>query len=305
MKTIVIVSKDVVLNNAIDRKLQGLYQNVILSNMPSALDYIYNSIPDLVVINVLQDESQCVDILNDLKTDPMFHQLPVLAILPERFDIGCWDDLLIEDYIWYNDFERDFLTRVRLSIVRSERNEEINPLTRLPGNISINKEIHARIDKNEAFAFGYADLDYFKPFNDRYGFSRGDEVIKMTGRIILGVVKSKQPQGSFVGHVGGDDFVFIIDPAMIEEAASEIIKAFDSLITGLYDPEDLKQGFIKSVDRKGKASSFPVMSISIGITDTRRTFSHYGEVTELAAEMKKFAKQFKGSCYKTDKRNGN
>lgn len=302
MKTIVIVSQNIVLNNAIDRKLQGLYHNVILSNMPSALDYIYNSIPDLVVINILQEEPHAVDVLNDLKTDPMFHQLPVLAILPERFDISTWEDLLIEDYIWCNDFDRDFLARVRLSIARSERNEEINPLTRLPGNISINKEIHARIDKHEDFAFGYADLDHFKPFNDRYGFSRGDEVIKMTGRIILGIVKSKQPQGSFVGHVGGDDFVFIIDPAMVEEAASEIIKAFDSLITGLYDPEDLKQGFIRSVDRKGNASSFPVMSMSIGITDTRRTFSHYGEVTELAAEMKKFAKQFKGSCFKTDKR---
>ena len=99
------------------------------------------------------------------------------------------------------------------------------------------------------------------------------------------------------------DFVFIIDIDLVEEAAAEIIKAFDSLITGCYDREDSTQGFIESFDRKGKASHFSVMGISIGIAEARsHHFSHYGEVTELASEMKKFAKQFKGSCFQSDRR---
>ena len=303
MKTVVVVCKDVVLNNVIARRLKDIYQVVAFNNMPSALDYIYNSIPNLIVMSITDDDPVGQNVLNDLKSDPMFQQLPVLAVLPEKFTITDWARLLVEDYIRRPDLEADFLARVNLSILRSERIVEINPLTRLPGNISINKEIQERIDGKKEFAFGYADLDYFKPFNDRYGFSRGDEVIKMTGRIILGVIKSKQPQGSFIGHVGGDDFVFIIDTALVEEAATEIIKAFDSLITGLYDNADLKQGFIKSFDRSGKASQFPVMGISIGITETRaRAFTHYGEITEIAADMKKFAKRFTGSCYKTDQR---
>ena len=280
-----------------------IYQTVTFNNMPSALDYIYNSIPNLIIMSIADDDPTGVNVLNDLKSDPMFHQLPVLAVLPEKFSIADWGQLLVEDYIRRPDLETDFIARVNLSILRSERIVEINPLTRLPGNISINKEIQERIDGKKEFAFGYADLDFFKPFNDRYGFSRGDEVIKMTGRIILGVIKSQQPQYSFVGHVGGDDFVFIIDIGIVEEAAAEIIKAFDSLIPGMYDPADLKQGFIKSFDRKGKASQFPVMGISIGIAETRsRAFTHYGEITEIAADMKKFAKQFTGSCYKTDRR---
>jgi len=303
MKTVVVVCKDVVLNNVIERCLKDIYQVVAFNNMPSALDYIYNSIPNLIVMSITDDDSVGRNVLNDLKSDPMFQQLPVLAVLPEKFTITDWANLLVEDYIRRPDLAADFMARVNLSILRSERIVEINPLTRLPGNISINKEIQERIDGKKEFAFGYADLDYFKPFNDRYGFSRGDEVIKMTGRIILGVIKSKQPQGSFIGHVGGDDFVFIIDTALVEEAATEIIKAFDSLITGLYDHADLKQGFIKSFDRAGKASQFPVMGISIGITETRnRAFTHYGEITEIAADMKKFAKRFTGSCYKTDQR---
>jgi diguanylate cyclase (GGDEF)-like protein len=303
MKTVVVVCKDVVLNNVIERRLKDIYQVVIFNNMPSALDYIYNSIPNLIVMSITDDDPVGRNVLNDLKSDPMFQQLPVLAVLPEEFMITDWARLLVEDYIRRPDIEADFMARVNLSILRSERIVEINPLTRLPGNISINKEIQERIDAKKEFAFGYADLDYFKPFNDRYGFSRGDEVIKMTGRIILGVIKSKQPQGSFIGHVGGDDFVFIIDTPLVAEAATEIIKAFDSLIIGLYDHADLKQGFIKSFDRGGKASQFPVMGISIGITETRnRAFTHYGEITEIAADMKKFAKRFTGSCYRTDQR---
>jgi diguanylate cyclase (GGDEF)-like protein len=303
MKTIVVVCKDIVLTNTIDRTLKNSYQRVIFSSISSALDYIYNSIPDLIVINVLNDDSLTINILKDLKTDPMFHQLPVLAILPDHFNLSNWNDLLIEDFIWRGDLENDFILRVNLCITRSERIVEINPLTRLPGNISINRELQERITRNQDFSFGYADLDFFKPFNDRYGFSRGDEVIKITGRLILNIVKNKQPQGSFVGHVGGDDFVYIIDSELAEEAATEIIKAFDSIIPTFYDSEDSTQRFIKSFDRKGKASKFPIMGISIGITETvARSFTHYGEITELAAEMKKFAKQSPGSCFKSDKR---
>jgi diguanylate cyclase (GGDEF)-like protein len=303
MKTIVVVCKDIALTNVIKRTLQSSYSSVVFSSMPSALDYIYNSTPDLIVINILHDDPLAISILNDLKADPMFHQLPVLAILPEHFNLFNWDDLIIEDFIWKADLDKDFLLRVNLCIMRSTRIVEINPLTRLPGNISINRELQDRISRNENFSFGYADLDFFKPFNDRYGFSRGDEVIKITGRLILNIVKNKNPQRSFVGHVGGDDFVFISDIAVAEDAAAEIIKAFDSIIPTFYDSEDAAQGFIKSFDRKGKASTFPIMSISIGITETRaRTLSHYGEIIELASEMKKFAKQFKGSCFKSDKR---
>jgi diguanylate cyclase (GGDEF)-like protein len=303
MKTVVVICKDAALNDAIKQGMKDTYEVAAFNDMPSALDYIYNSIPNLIVMSIGDDDHAGIHVLNDLKSDPMFHQLPVLAVLPEKLMIADWKNLLVEDFIRRQDLEADFAARANLSILRSERIVEVNPLTRLPGNISINREIQQRIDNNKEFAFGYADLDFFKPFNDHYGFSRGDEVIKMTGRIILGVIKSRQPEESFIGHIGGDDFVFIMDAALMEEAAGEIIQAFDSLIPGMYDPADLKQGFIQSLDRKGNASQFPVMCISIGLTETRnRVFAHYGEITEIAAEMKKLAKQFKGSCYKSDRR---
>ena len=193
--------------------------------------------------------------------------------------------------------------RARLCILRAERVVEVNPLTRLPGNTSINRTIQQLIDKGVVFGVGYADLDNFKPFNDHYGFTRGDEVIKMTGRLILNIVKNRQPAGSFVGHIGGDDFIFIMDAELIDATASEMVAAFDRIISTFYDGAEKEAGGIVATDRQGNPRSFPFISLSIGITSNRnRLFSHYGEVTEAVSEMKRYAKRTKGSCYRSDKR---
>ncbi|MEA3486555.1 MAG: diguanylate cyclase [Thermodesulfobacteriota bacterium] len=303
MKTIVVVCQDIVLINFISKTLKGLYETVIFSNIQSALDYIYNSIPNLLIIDFNANDSISINILHNFKEDPIFNQLPVLAVLPDQMLLSAWDFLSVEDYIWKADIERDILARVNLSILRSERIVEINPLTRLPGNISINRQIQNRLDRNEEFAFAYADLDYFKPFNDKYGFSRGDEVIKITGRLILNTVKNKQPRNSFTGHIGGDDFIYLMDSNLVDEASQEIIDAFDRIIPTFYDPPDKEKGCIESFDRWGNKRIFDIMNISIGITNTNSgVFSHYGEITESGSEMKKHAKQFKGSCYKSDRR---
>ncbi len=303
MKRVVVVSQDIILTNVIYRALRDLYKTFVFSNIRSALDYIYNFMPDLMILAVAMDDLSTVDILNTLKQDPMFNQLPVLAILPDQFMFSGEDYFFAEDYIWKSDLERDLVTRVNLGILRSRRVVEINPLTRLPGNIAINRQIQCMLDKDLDFALAYADLDHFKPFNDYYGFSRGDEVIKITGRLILNIVKNRQPHDSFVGHIGGDDFVYLMDLDLIEETSQEIIDTFDRVIRNFYDPEDRTKDFIESLDRQRYIRRFPIITISIGITKVKAAaFSHYGEVTERVSEMKRYAKKFEGSCYRLDKR---
>ena len=271
--------------------------------MSAAVGSIYNAPPDLIVIDLRRDDTFSMSVLSNLKQDPMFSHLPVLAILQEEEGLPPWDILFTEDYIWRPDLERDIHPRVDLAILRSERIAEVNPLTRLPGNISINKQIQGRIDREQIFALAYLDLDQFKPYNDKYGFSRGDEVIKMSGRLILNMVRDKQPLDSFVGHVGGDDFVFVMEPLLAAEASEEIIEAFDRIVPTFYDPEDRIRGYVESMDRMGNAKTFPLITVSIGVADNRyRAVSHYGEIVEVASEMKKFAKNFEGSCYRVDKR---
>ncbi len=303
MKSIVVISKDIIILKTLEVVFKSLYKTAVFNNIQFALDYIYNSMPDLVIIDINTDDSASINILSNLKEDPIFYQLPVLAVLSDQPGPITWDFLPVEDYIHKADFERDMLTRVKLSIIRAERVVEINPLTKLPGNISINRQIQARLDKHEVFALAYADLDHFKPFNDKYGFSRGDEVIRITGRLVLNIVKNKQHKNSFVGHIGGDDFIFIMDLNLIEETSIEIINNFDRIISTFYDNDDRVRGHIESCDRHGLLKSFDIMSISIGITDTKAgNFPHYGEITERASEMKKYAKQFIGSCYRLDRR---
>lgn len=306
MKKIVVVSQDPLLTNLADRLLSPHFLTIILGGMVSAIDSIYTDIPNLVIVDIAPGDEATVESINNLKEDPMFNQLPILAAIGDRLPVAQWEELLIEDYLRKGDLERDLLSRVGLAVSRSERVVEINPLTRLPGNISINRQIEDRLERSEAFAFAYADLDYFKPFNDKYGFSRGDEVIKVTGRLILNIVKSKQPRGSFIGHVGGDDFVFLMETELIEATCRDIIRAFDQIIPTLYDPEDRERGGVESVSRQGTAGFFPFIGISIGITDTAvRSFSHFGELTGAASEMKHVAKKMKGSYYSIDRRRGN
>ncbi|MBN1613830.1 MAG: diguanylate cyclase [Deltaproteobacteria bacterium] len=303
MKTVVIVSQDIVIVNLAEGILKKLYYTIVFTSIQAALDYIYNSIPSLVVVDIELDDSTTVGIINDLKDDPIFSQLPFLAILSDTSLLKDLAAVFVEDYLWEKDLGGELLARVNLAIDRSERIVEINPLTHLPGNISINRQIEERLENGVLFAFAYADLDFFKPFNDKYGFSRGDEVIKITGRIILNVVKNRQRQGSFVGHIGGDDFVYIMDIQQIEETSQEIIDSFNRLIPSFYDLEDRNAGFIASLDRRGKKNRFPIMGISIGITDNQyRKYFHYGELTEAASEMKKHAKKSRGSSYSIDKR---
>jgi diguanylate cyclase (GGDEF)-like protein len=302
-KTLVIISQDIALKSMMEGLLSDIHDVVVFSNVQSAIDFIYNTIPNLIIIDLTIYDNRVVGILNNLKGDPIFSQLPVIGILCDSHEDFQLGSIMIEDYIHRSDLERDISARVNLSIVRSERVVEINPLTRLPGNISINRQIQERLDRSQAFAVAYADLDNFKPFNDNYGFSRGDEMIRVTGRLILNIVKNRQSQESFVGHIGGDDFIYITDLGLVEEITNEIIEAFDRIVPTFYDAEDREKGYLKSVDRQGNIKIYPIITISIGITHNKlKNVSHYGEITGVASEMKRFAKTFQGSCFKIDQR---
>ncbi|TAN40944.1 MAG: diguanylate cyclase [Nitrospirae bacterium] len=303
MKTVVAVSKDMVLSGIVDRMLKDHFNIINFSDIESSLDYIYNSMPDMLVFDGISASPNAVRMLNELKNDPIFGQLPVLMLVPDDFFVADWELFFAEDYLRTRDVEKDLLDRIRLCLHRAERVVEVNPLTRLPGNIAISKQVQARLDKGDAFALAYADLDYFKPYNDKYGFSRGDEVLKMVGRLVMNMVKGRQPSGSFVGHIGGDDFTFMMDSNLVEQVAIDILDNFDRIITTFYDPEDRAKNNIVSIDREGQVKTFPFISLSIGIAhNSGAKFTHYGEIIEVASEMKKYAKHADGSCFRVDRR---
>ena len=180
---------------------------------------------------------------------------------------------------------------------------DASPLTRLPGGIAIENVLKRRLESEHRFAFCVLDLDNFKAFNDHYGYAHGNDVIKETARIIEDAVKAKGAPEDFVGHIGGDDFVVITTPAMMREVSEEIVRQFDGRIPDFYDEGDRKKGFIFGKTRYGEAMRFPLMTISIAIvTNEQHKLSNPIETSELAAELKDYAKTIARSVYVVDKR---
>jgi GGDEF domain-containing protein len=240
----------------------------------------------------------------ELRADPFLGRLPLIILVRDiRVNDLDWATLGVDDYIAVPYRPDEVPQRVRLCLSRLERSLDANPLTRLPGNSTILHETTAHIDSRAPFALAYLDIDNFKSFNDRYGYARGDEVLVVTCRILTTVVSELAGTDGFVGHVGGDDFVFMSAPHTMEAICQTLIKRFDLVIPDFYDPEDRQTGFIDSVDRRGNHERFPIMSLSIAVvTNEHRTISHPGDVSKIASELKKIAKNRPGSVYVTDHR---
>ncbi len=184
-----------------------------------------------------------------------------------------------------------------------EQDRGANPLTGLPGNITIAQEIDRRLKNNEQMAIVYADLDNFKAYNDKYGFTRGDDVILYTRDCFLEASKALADKRIFNGHEGGDDFVAVLPYELWEPYCKAIIGFFDHDITQFYNDTDAKNGYIESVSRLGERMRFPLMTISLAVVSNHlRAFTSHVELVTVAAEMKKVAKKMEGSSYAIDRR---
>ena len=182
-------------------------------------------------------------------------------------------------------------------------NLDANPLTKLPGNLAIEKELLTRLNDTEKFSFCLVDLDNFKAFNDRYGYARGSDIIKWLGEALTGIKKELGSPHDFLGHIGGDDFVIICSPERVQTICEKIIQEFDRGIVSFYDPDDLKKGFIVSVDRNDNPAIFGIMTVSIAVVNTDRTLIREPkEVALKVTELKQYAKTFAKSLYIMDRR---
>lgn len=184
-----------------------------------------------------------------------------------------------------------------------QRYLDASPLTRLPGNLAIEHVLKGKMDRGENFALCYIDLDDFKAFNDKYGYAKGSDLIKMTGEVVYRAKDKYAGQQDFVGHIGGDDFVLITSPDKVELVCQAIINEFDRLISEYYLAEDRAKGFITGTDRYGVKRRFPIMSISIAVvSDVRRSFTSPIEIARVATEIKDYVKSLPGSNYLIDRR---
>ncbi len=184
-----------------------------------------------------------------------------------------------------------------------QRYLDASPLTRLPGNLAIEQVLKDKMNRGERFALCYIDLDDFKAYNDKYGYAKGSDLIKMTGEVVYRAKDEHADKQDFVGHIGGDDFVLITSPDKVEKVCQTIISDFDRSIPQFYHPEDREKGYIEGVDRYGVLRRFSLMSISIAVvSDVKRSFKSPVEIAKVATEIKDYVKSLPGSNYLIDRR---
>ena len=245
-----------------------------------------------------------IDLVRAIKANAFLSIVPVILYHPEppvNIVVAAYENGA-EDFIHGEWLDKLVQVRIRRVIERNHRDLSINPSTLLPGPSMIEREIQRQIDMAAEFAVCYADLDNFKAYNDYYGYSYGDKIIRMTGKIIKDIVFEACREG-FVGHIAGDDFIFVIPRDLVETTCMWIIKTFDAMIPFRYEPEDRERGHITTVGRRGTVENYSLLTISIAVViNENGMFSHIGELSRMLAELKKATKQMSGSNYMIERR---
>ena len=306
--TILVVDDDEQLRCVISTNLELAGYNVELStDGEDALARVEDALPDLILLDVRMPLLDGFATSRRLRShpNPTVASVPIVMLTargePEDKVLGF--DAGADDYITKPFGPAELLARVRARIVRHESDSSLSPLTRLPGNISIEAELRRRIAGEKPFAVLYLDLDNFKAFNDVYGFGRGDDAIVMLASISLDAVRRRGNPGDLLGHIGGDDFVILTTDERCDEIAKVILEEFDERVGSLYSENDRRVGFVETHDRRGEPVRVPLMSVSIAaLSNEHRKLTDYGQIGLIAAELKSYAKSIEGSAYVKDKR---
>ncbi len=276
------------------------------TDLRSAMTTILEDPPEILILDKGFAGNGDIRLLNAARSSLRQTNMPVVLLAPEKEIVKIdWNTYRIDELISLPVSPGELLSRVTLAMARINRVFDNNPLSRLPGNTSIINAIQNRLDHDEKFAVCYLDIDNFKPYNDRYGFSRGDEVILMVARLLVNAVSEGAEMNGFVGHVGGDDFVFIVSHANCPNLCEQIISNFSMIRNMFLSKEDLEAGSYSGQDRQGRNTKYELLSVSVAVVPIAPgRFRHYGEVSSAATQLKHHVKKMSGSNFVIDRRTG-
>ncbi|MFC1709651.1 diguanylate cyclase [Candidatus Omnitrophota bacterium] len=281
------------------------YELITSKGADDTLAAIKEASPDLILIDRDLQDKDGLEMSKAIKEDFLTSYIPIIVLIDRR---QVRKDLLVieqgvDDFIVKPPDPIDLQIRIEMAVRRAAHQFFANGLTRLPGNRTIEVVLRKAVESNKSFSFGYIDIDRFKNFNDRYGYLKGDVVIIQTSQIISRTVKILGGKGDFVGHVGGDDFVFVSTPDKEEAIALEIIKEFDRLIKYHYSKQDRANGFIESLDRQGSLCKIPLMGISIALINNENAeINSTAKLSEIASQIKSHLKTLPGSNFLQNRR---
>jgi diguanylate cyclase (GGDEF)-like protein len=260
--------------------------------------------PDILLLDVMMPHLDGVEVLRRLRANPATAALPVVLLTAKSLSADKVAGLAAgaDDYIVKPFDTLELLARVKTTLRRTADIRAASPLTGLPGNHRIDREIAARAQAGIPYAISHVDLDEFKSFNDAYGFQRGDRLLLALSACLISSAAAAGDPTPFLGHVGGDDFVVISTPEQAEDIGQRAVAAFDREVRSHYDQTDLERGWIEVVDRRLELRRHPIVTVSIGVACSGGDERDPREVVAAAAEMKSWAKRQPGSLVAVDRR---
>ncbi len=290
------------MNQIFEKEKEYKFKNVKTQDIDIAL----KSIPSLIIIQEEGIKKDIFELCTQIREDEDNSITPII-VLGNTWEKEHRISILKLNVAYYivKPIDQDYIYYTIKNLVRlMYMNRRVSPLTGLPGNVQIQTEIKKRLLKKEKFAVIYVDLDNFKSYNDLYGFSKGDEIIKFTARTISRNIHNSDCENSFVGHIGGDDFIALVSNTDYEKICKDIIHEFDENVLTYFSKEDAEKGYVEVANRRGIIEQFPLTSISIGVVEVEENRFHSTlEIGEVGAQVKHLAKTTVGSSYVIDRRN--
>ncbi len=309
MSKILVVDDSPSMREAVAKTLADDHEIILAENGLQALEQVAKH-PDLlcIIMDLMMPHLDGLKTTHILKANFTTYHLPIIILTSQVAveDMVLAVEMGADDYMKKPFDPIELKARVLMNLRRASRDQNSNPLTKLPGNVIINRIIMNRL--SAPLAVLYADLDNFKAYNDKYGFNMGDKIILYTAETLAFAVKNKGNPSDFLGHVGGDDFIIASTPDKAEQIAQAICTAFDKDAPSFYSAEDQARRNIITFDRQGIEREFPLVSISIAIvTNERRELTTTPQIAQIAAELKHYAKTkpggIVGSNFVKDRRN--
>ncbi len=308
---ILIISSDKNLREVLNFCFDGWgYEVFLQDSLTGDIASIKRIAPDVIIMDVHSASKAHLEICNFLKEDFTTNFIPIITMINKRQLRAQLLSLKygVDDYLIKPPDPLDLRVRVEMAMRRSQYSFFASSLTGLPGGRIIEEVLKEKLkDKNNAFSFGYIDLDNFKYFNDVYGYLKGDRVIMQTAYILYSVIKRFGNKNDFIGHIGGDDFVFISTPDVYKKICQNFIYMFDKVIPFHYSQHDRDQGYVVARDRSHTVRKLSLMTVSVAVVNRDKTsdIKNIVEINERVAEIKSYLKNLSGSKFMADRRDPN
>jgi diguanylate cyclase (GGDEF)-like protein len=290
----------------VNLRLQG-YDVLLAQDGETALALIEERCPDLAIIDWMMPRLDGLELTRRLRANPLTTPMPIILLSARSQTAEKVMGLTAgaDDYLVKPFDTLELVARVRSTLRRNREYREVSPLTGLPGNNRILREISDRVRSGAEYAVCYIDIDRFKSVNDGYGFGRGDEFITALARSLHRAIVHVGLPPAFLGHIGGDDFIIVCNPDQFRPVTERAVVDFEAAADGLYDPIDAGRGYLELVTRTGEVKRANLVTLSIGVAlSTHHRFSDPREAVSFASEMKTVAKKRDGSFVAFDRRGG-